>query len=299
MVQDTARRSIFVTGGASGIGRATVELFHREGWRVAAADRDGSALATLSSNDDACLETFTVDVTDHNALVAALETFTGGGALDLMFNNAGIGHSGWFEDIDPAVERRLGGTARRRHRLPRIGDGASPWSASARQRPLSLTLQIQPLRLHFQPASPQALTGACRSKEQTPMNQPITVEIAPGELLDKLTILEIKRERIEDSQKLINVGLELEVLDQARRQNVPDSPELDALYADLKTINETLWEIEDDIRDCERDKDFGERFIELARAVYKTNDRRAATKRAINELLGSRIVEEKSYAEYE
>lgn len=131
------------------------------------------------------------------------------------------------------------------------------------------------------------------------MNQPISVEIAPGELLDKLTILEIKRERIEDSQKLVNVGLELDVLDQARRENVPDSPELDALYADLKTINETLWEIEDDIRDCEREKDFGERFIELARAVYKTNDRRAATKRAINELLGSRIVEEKSYADYE
>lgn len=131
------------------------------------------------------------------------------------------------------------------------------------------------------------------------MSQPITVEIAPGELLDKLTILEIKRERIEDSQKLINVGLELDVLDQARRNNVPDSPELDALYADLKIINETLWVIEDDIRDCERDKDFGERFIELARAVYKTNDRRAATKRAINELLGSRIVEEKSYADYE
>lgn len=131
------------------------------------------------------------------------------------------------------------------------------------------------------------------------MSQPITVEIAPGELLDKLTILEIKRERIEDTQKLINVGLELDVLDRARRENVPDSDELDALYRDLKSINEELWEIEDDIRDCERDKDFGERFIELARAVYKTNDRRAATKRAINELLGSRIVEEKSYADYE
>ena len=131
------------------------------------------------------------------------------------------------------------------------------------------------------------------------MTQPITVEIAPGELLDKLTILEIKRERIEDSEKLINVGLELDVLDRARRDKVPASPELDALYADLKSINEELWEIEDDIRDCERDKDFGERFIELARAVYKTNDRRAATKRAINELLGSRIVEEKSYADYE
>ena len=131
------------------------------------------------------------------------------------------------------------------------------------------------------------------------MTNPITVEIAPGELLDKLTILEIKRERIEDSEKLINVGLELDVLDQARREKGPASPELDALYADLKTINEELWEIEDDIRDCERDKDFGERFIELARAVYKTNDRRAATKRAINELLGSRIVEEKSYADYE
>lgn len=131
------------------------------------------------------------------------------------------------------------------------------------------------------------------------MQQPIRVEVAPGELIDKITILEIKTERIIDPDKLANVGVELEVLNQACAAAVENSSRLEELTKDLKTINEELWEIEDDIRDCERDGDFTQRFIELARAVYKTNDRRAATKRAINDHLGSRIVEEKSYADYE
>ncbi len=131
------------------------------------------------------------------------------------------------------------------------------------------------------------------------MSHPITVEIAPGELVDKITILEIKNERIEDSAKVANVRIELEVLTEALSSSVQAGAELEALTADLKSINEELWVIEDDIRDCERDGDFGETFINLARSVYKTNDRRAATKRAINEHLGSRIVEEKSYADYE
>ncbi len=131
------------------------------------------------------------------------------------------------------------------------------------------------------------------------MKQPILVEVAPGELIDKITILEIKCERIDDRDKLANVRVELEVLSKARDQDLGLSERLDQLTAQLKGINEELWEIEDDIRDCERAKDFGARFIALARAVYMTNDRRAATKRAINDHLGSRIVEEKSYAEYE
>lgn len=131
------------------------------------------------------------------------------------------------------------------------------------------------------------------------MQQPICVEIAPGELIDKITILEIKTERITDPKKLDNVRIELDVLNQARSTTIALGGELNALTASLKGINEELWEIEDDIRDCERENDFSQRFIELARAVYKTNDRRAATKRAINDHLGSRIVEEKSYADYE
>jgi len=130
------------------------------------------------------------------------------------------------------------------------------------------------------------------------MHQPILAEIAPGELIDKITILQIKSERIADAGKLQNVGIELEVLSNARDAAMPATAELAELTAQLKQVNETLWDIEDAIRDCEREEDFGPRFIELARSVYRSNDRRAALKRAINELLDSKLVEEKSYAAY-
>lgn len=130
------------------------------------------------------------------------------------------------------------------------------------------------------------------------MGTVLHVEVSAGELIDKITILEIKTERIADPDKVANVQRELRSLTTARHEALPSSPELDALTAELRRINERLWEIEDDIRDCERKRDFGERFIELARAVYRTNDRRAAAKRQINELLGSRLVEEKDYAAY-
>ena len=130
------------------------------------------------------------------------------------------------------------------------------------------------------------------------MSATITVEVAPGELIDKITILEIKLERMNDEAKLANVRVECDTLIAARDAVVPASAELDALTAELKAINESLWEIEDDIRDCERGKDFGPRFVELARSVYFTNDRRSDVKRKINALLGSRLVEEKSYAAY-
>ena len=126
----------------------------------------------------------------------------------------------------------------------------------------------------------------------------VTVPISPGELIDRITILEIKLVRIDDEGKRANVRTELEALADARDQAVPPTAELVALAADLKAINERLWEIEDDLRDCERAGDFGSRFVELARGVYRSNDHRAAVKRAINELLGSRLIEEKSYAAY-
>lgn len=122
--------------------------------------------------------------------------------------------------------------------------------------------------------------------------------IAPGELIDKITILRIKSERISDEAKLKNVRTELDILTATQKEHVPASDEMVRLEAALKTVNEALWEIEDDIRDCERQGDFGEEFIRLARAVYVTNDKRAALKKEINLLLGSTIVEEKSYAEY-
>ncbi len=129
--------------------------------------------------------------------------------------------------------------------------------------------------------------------------RPITVEIAPGELLDKITILQIKSERIGDPAKRANVAVELATLNAARAQALPGSADLARLEAELKRVNEALWDIEDAIRQCERARDFGPRFIELARSVYRTNDRRAAVKRQVNELLGSRLVEEKAYVDYD
>jgi tetratricopeptide (TPR) repeat protein len=125
---------------------------------------------------------------------------------------------------------------------------------------------------------------------------PLLIDIAPGELIDKITILEIKRERITDPEKLRNVRRELELLAAARAGAVPPSDELARLTAELKAANETLWQVEDDMRLCERAGDFGPRFVELARSVYRNNDRRAALKRRLNDLLGSEIVEEKGYA---
>jgi hypothetical protein len=129
------------------------------------------------------------------------------------------------------------------------------------------------------------------------MNE-ILIPISPGELLDKITILQIKSERIADPAKVANVRTELEMLDTVWRQAVAEDAEIEALTAELKSINEALWEIEDDIRDEERNRRFGERFIELARAVYVTNDERANAKKKVNLHLNSSIVEEKSYQDY-
>lgn len=127
---------------------------------------------------------------------------------------------------------------------------------------------------------------------------PILVPVSWGELLDKITILQIKAERIAAPAKRDNVERELAALNQV----VADTGELPAgaetLIQQLRGVNESLWDIEDEIRDCERSKDFGNRFVELARAVYHTNDRRAAFKRQLNDLLGSELVEEKSYQPY-
>jgi len=126
----------------------------------------------------------------------------------------------------------------------------------------------------------------------------VMVPVSWGEVVDKITILEIKAERLTDPAKLANVQAELTALAAVRDEVVPPSTALTELTASLKDINLILWKVEDDIRDCERQQDFGAEFIALARAVYVTNDRRAAVKREINVLLGSALVEEKSYAAY-
>ncbi len=126
----------------------------------------------------------------------------------------------------------------------------------------------------------------------------ILVPISPGELLDKITILRIKAARIRDSAKLSNVQIELEWLERVWRESGAAIPAIAADEAELQRVNSALWDIEDRIRDQERAGAFDAEFIELARAVYVTNDERAAAKKRINTALGSRIVEEKSYAEY-
>ena len=126
----------------------------------------------------------------------------------------------------------------------------------------------------------------------------IKVPVSPGEVLDKITILEIKSERISDPEKVANVRVELALLQDTWTEFIRDDEVIRDLHEQLKEVNEALWEIEDDIRDKERAKEFDERFIELARAVYVTNDRRSQVKKELNLHLGSEIVEEKSYQDY-
>ena len=129
----------------------------------------------------------------------------------------------------------------------------------------------------------------------------IQAPISLGELIDKITILEIKTANIADAVKLANVTHELEVLNNTVSQllDAAGITKLAPLKTALKDINQQLWVIEDDIRDCERAKDFSETFIELARSVYVTNDKRAAVKKDINLAFGSELVEEKSYKDYQ
>ena len=126
----------------------------------------------------------------------------------------------------------------------------------------------------------------------------ITCPTSAGELLDKISILEIKSEKINDSEKLVNIKNELNILKEVKDATIKNDLTVSNLFEKLKDINNKLWIIEDDIRDCERSSSFDSTFIELARAVYKTNDVRAALKKEINIYLGSNIVEEKSYQSY-
>jgi hypothetical protein len=126
----------------------------------------------------------------------------------------------------------------------------------------------------------------------------ISVPVSYGELLDKIAILQIKSERMSDPAKLTNVRAELDALEQAWMVHSAAGQDIVALRAQLKAVNERLWVIEDDIRNCERAQDFGPEFVRLARAVYFENDERARIKRDLNLALGSQLVEEKSYQDY-
>ena len=126
----------------------------------------------------------------------------------------------------------------------------------------------------------------------------IFAEISIGELLDKISILEIKQKNLKDTEKTKIVTKELESLNNTLKNDVNITDEIKSLYKDLKAINLKLWDIEDGKRDCERNKDFGEKFIKLARSVYIENDNRAKIKNKINQLSGSNISEVKSYDKY-
>lgn len=126
----------------------------------------------------------------------------------------------------------------------------------------------------------------------------VNVEISIGEFFDKITILEIKKERISNAEKLVNINKELDGLNELLKSLPFSRDDAADEVAELKKINETLWVIEDDIREKESKKTFDDKFIELARAVYITNDKRSEVKREINIKLGSDFVEEKSYEEY-
>lgn len=126
----------------------------------------------------------------------------------------------------------------------------------------------------------------------------IPIQVSHGELIDKITILTIKAARVSDPTKLQNIQSELQLLTLAREVHVPPSAMVEELTCQLRSVNELLWEVEDKLRDKERNKIFDAEFIELARDVYRTNDRRAELKRALNDLLGSGIVEEKTYKPY-
>ena len=126
----------------------------------------------------------------------------------------------------------------------------------------------------------------------------IKIELSVGELLDKISILQIKAERIVDPSKLENINKELDVLMSLWKDSAYSNNNLESETNELKAINEELWDIEDKIRDKERNQVFDKGFIELARAVYITNDKRAGIKRIINSKTGSELIEEKSYSDY-
>jgi hypothetical protein len=134
-------------------------------------------------------------------------------------------------------------------------------------------------------------------KQSYIMNK-ILVEVSVGELLDKISILEIKKEKIKDPEKLKFISNEHSILTEQLEKNVKTDEKLEKLFQDLKEINVRLWVIEDDKRDCEKNKDFGEKFIRLSRDVHFLNDDRAKIKLEINNHTGSIIKEIKEYTSY-
>ena len=132
----------------------------------------------------------------------------------------------------------------------------------------------------------------------TNKSKKIQSEISAGELLDKISILEIKIDKIKDKDNQIEINKEYKILKETKDLNIKTTTKIESLFSELKKINLNLWYIEDKIRICEKNKDFGKNFIDLARNVYLNNDKRAKIKSEINKLLNSNIKEIKQYADY-
>ena len=126
----------------------------------------------------------------------------------------------------------------------------------------------------------------------------ILVEVSVGELFDKISILEIKKEKIKDPEKLNHINEEYNVLDEQIKKNVNSDEKITKLFHTLKEINSNLWVIEDEKRLCEKNSDFGENFVQLSRNVHLLNDKRANIKLEINNITGSKIKEVKEYTNY-
>jgi tetratricopeptide (TPR) repeat protein len=150
----------------------------------------------------------------------------------------------------------------------------------------------------WEPVFTRVAEELTRLGRQSTANPGVPIEVSPGELLDRLSILRIKNRRIADADKRERVRKELHALLQVRARHLPELAELTQLEADLQGVNEAMWEVEDALRLCEREQNFGERFVALSRSVYRHNDRRAALKRRINALLGSTLDEQKAYPDY-
>ena len=132
----------------------------------------------------------------------------------------------------------------------------------------------------------------------TNKSKKILTEISAGELLDKISILEIKLDKIKDKENLYEIDKEYKSLNETKKSHLEITPDIQNLIDQLKNVNIKLWSIEDEKRICEKNKDFSDKFIELSRNVYKNNDKRAKIKSEINKLLGSNIKEVKKYANY-
>jgi len=132
----------------------------------------------------------------------------------------------------------------------------------------------------------------------TKKSKKILTEISAGELLDKISILEIKLDKIKDKENLQEIDKEYKSLNETRKSHLEITPDIQNLINQLKDVNIKLWSIEDEKRICEKNKDFSKKFIELARSVYINNDKRAKIKSEINKLLGSNIKEVKKYVNY-